>query len=84
MEEVLQTTFTYRQNGKQDFTIKVSRDGDSFIGLGLSADGTPITPELRVSMKMEAIAEIDAVETVITGVQGMIIDLVHAHTRQQK
>jgi hypothetical protein len=81
MEKVLETKYIYDQNGRHEFVIEVDREGDSFVGPGLSARGEPITGDLRVSTQMEELARIDAIGAVITGVQGMIIDLIHAHSR---
>jgi hypothetical protein len=82
MERVLETKYVYDQNGRQEFVIEVYRDGDSFVGRGLSVRGEPITGDLRVSAQMEELARIDAIGAVIAGVQGMIIDLIHAHSRR--
>ena len=84
MERVLQTKYIYDQNGQQEFIIEVDRDGDSFVGRGLNVDGKVITGDVRVSMNIEEAARIDAVGAVISGVQGLIIDLIHAHTRHLK
>src|SRR5208283_5489805 len=58
MERVLKTRYVYDQNGRQEFVIEVYRDGDSFVGRGLSVRGEPITGDLRVSAQMEELARI--------------------------
>jgi hypothetical protein len=81
MERVLEAKYVYEQNGRQEFRIEVYRDGNSFVGRGFSLDGKQLTRDLRVSAEMEDLARIDSTEAVISGVQGMIIGIIHAHLR---
>lgn len=86
MDLVLSSKYTYADpftGGTQEFTIEVFRDSDSFVGRGLSSSGVPITSNFRMSSDDEDITKLDAVDTIISCVQGMIIGVIHSHRRKK-
>ncbi len=82
MELVVSSKYTYTDpfaKGTQEFTIEICRDNDSFVGRGLSSSGEQITPNFRMTSDDEDITKIDALNAIISGVQGVIIGVIHSH-----
>ena len=81
MRRLIETTYTYAVvDGEQKFRIEVWQDETGYVGRGFSSSGAPITGDVRVSFEAEKLSRIDGIPMVAGAVQGLIIQLIHAHS----